>query len=136
MSGANGGMNGGMNEEWLLLQSQHERYEFAALAIKLFAVALLAFGVTLTAPLLLALLALLWLQEAVVKTFQSRLGERLLRVEQSLREASEGAAMQLHSEWLASRPRGAALLREYALSACRPTVAFPYVVLIVLACWL
>ncbi len=120
----------GLQDEWLLLQKQHEHYEFAALAVKLGAVGLFAFD----ASLLGALLAVLWLQDAIVKTFQSRLGVRLLRIEQSLAqpEARGTAAMQLHSQWLADRPGGLALLREYALSACRPTVAFPYVALIVL----
>lgn len=115
--------------EWLLLQTQHEQYEFAALALKLAAVAGLAFG----ARWLPVLLLVLWLQDAILKTFQARLGARLERVERLLREgAGEEAAMQLHSEWAASRPRGLGLLREreYLLSACRPTVAFPYLVLL------
>jgi len=114
--------------EWRLLQTQHEHYEFAALAIKLVAVACFAFGARGLLPLLLVL----WLQEAILKTFQARLGVRLARVEQMLREGS-GVAMQLHSEWSIARPRGLGLLREYALSACRPTVAFPYLVLLILA---
>ena len=125
-------MNAGLRDEWLLLQAQHEHYELATLAIKLLAVALLAF--LHPYALVIPLLAVLWLQDAILKTFQARLGTRLLRLEQDLREGSEAAAMQLHTEWLASRPRGAALLREYALSACRPTVAFPYAVLILLGC--
>lgn len=115
-------------QEWQRLQAQHEHYEFAALAVKGVAVGLLAFNAAFVIPLL----AVLWLQEAILKTFQSRLGARLLRVEQGLREGG-GEAMQLHSDWLASRPRGLGLLREYALSACRPTVAFPYPLLMALA---
>ena len=114
----------GLQSEWRLLQQQHEHYEFAALAIKGAAFALLA----LHAPFVTLLLAVLWLQEAVIKTFQSRLGERLLRLEAMLREGS-GQPMQLHTGWLASRPRGLALLGEYLRSACRPTVVFPYPVL-------
>jgi hypothetical protein len=38
----------------------------------------------------------------------------------------------LHSEWLASRSGVPGLLREYAVSALRPTVAFPYAVLLLL----
>ena len=76
----------------------------------------------------------LWLQEAILKTFQARLGARLLRVEALLREADARPtqAMQLHSEWLAARPSGTALMREYAGSALRPTVAFPYPLLVLL----
>ncbi|CAN5140635.1 hypothetical protein BH11PSE10_BH11PSE10_20760 [soil metagenome] len=113
-----------MKDEWLLLQKQHEQYEFAALAIKGAAVALLASH----APLVILLLAVLWLQEAIIKTFQARLGARLLRLEAMLLEGKE-QPMQLHTDWLASRPRGVALGGEYLRSACRPTVAFPYPVL-------
>ena len=111
----------GLQSEWRLLQQQHEHYEFAGLAIKGAAFALLA----LHAPFAFLLLAVLWLQEAVIKTFQSRLGELLLRIEQGMREGA-GQPMQLHTDWLAGRPRGLALMGEYLRNACRPTVAFPY----------
>ena len=113
-----------MKDEWLLLQKQHEAYEFAALAVKAAAVGALAFDASFVLPLLVVL----WLQEAIVKTFQARLGERLLRVERA-----DGPPMQLHTDWLANRPRGRALIGEYLRSACRPTVAFPYPVLMALA---
>ncbi|MFN3303907.1 MAG: hypothetical protein ACK44A_09325 [Roseateles sp.] len=61
----------------------------------------------------------------MLKTFQARLGERLLAVEAALKSGG-GVAMQLHSDWQASRPGGAALLLEYLKSALRPTVALPY----------
>jgi hypothetical protein len=121
-----------LQAEWLALQANHEQYERAALGVKLLAVALcaLAFGLRW----LWVLMLILWVQEAIFKTFQARLGARLLRVEALLREgqADPAQALQLHSEWLVSRPRGAALLREYALSALRPTVAFPYPLLALL----
>ncbi|MFG6467549.1 hypothetical protein [Roseateles sp. BYS87W] len=111
-----------LQQEWLALQSQHEPYEAWALAVKLAGVA-----VALWAPsigLAVGALALLWLQEGVLKTFQARLGARLLAVEAGLR--SGAPAMQLHSDWLAQRPRGLGLVREYLRSAMRPTVALPY----------
>lgn len=117
-------MTSEQSDEWLLLQKQHEQYEFAALAVKLVAIPCVALG----AKALIALLLVLWLQDAILKTFQSRLGARLLRI-----EAGEGAPMQLHCEWLASRPRGRQLLGDYLASACRPTVAFPYAVLLIVA---
>lgn len=119
-----------LQHEWLALQAQYERYEVLALAVKL-----AAFVAVVLVPddgLALALLALLWLQEAVLKTFQGRLGERLLSVEAGLRTGEGGVAMQLHSDWLARRPRGAALLAQYLKSALRPTVALPYPLLMVL----
>jgi hypothetical protein len=38
--------------------------------------------------------------------------------------------MQLHSEWQAGRGALTGMLIEYATSASRPTVAFPYVALL------
>lgn len=113
-----------LHHEWLALQAQYERYETLALAVKL-----LAFAAVVLVPdngLALSLLALLWLQEAVLKTFQGRLGERLLVVEAGLKAGEGVVAMQLHGEWLARRPHGLALLTQYLKSALRPTVALPY----------
>jgi hypothetical protein len=119
-----------LQQEWLALQGQHERYEALALAVKL--AAFLATILVLDAGLALALLALLWLQEAVLKTFQGRLGDRLLAIEPALKAGTDAPAMQLHSAWLASRPRGAGLVAEYLKSALRPTVALPYPLLMLL----
>ena len=119
-----------LHQEWLALQSQHERYEALALGVKL-----VAFAATVLVPdntLALALLALLWLQEGVLKTFQGRLGDRLLAVEAGLKAGEGVVAMQLHSDWLASRPRGAGLIAQYLKSALRPTVALPYPLLMLL----
>ena len=119
-----------LHHEWLALQSQHERYEALALVVKL-----LAFTALVLVPdngLALALLALLWLQEAVLKTFQGRLADRLLVVEAGLKSGGDVPAMQLHSQWLASRPRGPALVGQYLKSALRPTVALPYPLLMLL----
>jgi len=119
-----------LHHEWLALQAQHERYEAPALVVKLaaFAATVLVQDNTLA----LALLALLWLQEAVLKTFQGRLGDRLLVVEAAVKAGSDVPAMQLHSDWLASRPSGLGMISEYLKSALRPTVALPYPLLMVL----
>ncbi len=122
-----------LQQEWLALQGQHERYEVLALGVKL-----AAFAITLCAAApwpLLPLLALLWLQEGVLKTFQARLGQRLLAIEPALKSGADAAAMQLHSDWAAHRPRGLALLAGYLRSALRPTVALPYPLLMAIACW-
>lgn len=122
-------------QEWSRLQADHEQYERGALWIKLAAIGLYAWGLgTGLGPLGMGLLMLLlWLQEAVFKTYQARLGERLLKVEAGLRQDPSLPAGQLHSEWLAARPRGAALLAGYVRSACRPTVALPYLVLLLVS---
>lgn len=127
---------GPLHLEWQTLQYNHERHERNALLIKLTCVALSVLGLTLSVPWiwLAVVIALLWLQEGIIKTYQTRLADRLLRVEGLLRQtqsASASAAMQLHTEWGAQRPNGAALVASYFLSTCRPTVAFPYVPLLI-----
>jgi hypothetical protein len=123
-----------LHHEWLALQAQHERYEVLALAVKLVAIA--AAALVPDPGLAIALLALLWLQDAVLKTFQARLGERLLVVEAGVKggvmAGGDAVPMQLHSHWLATRPRGAMLLVQYLKSALRPTVALPYPLLMLL----
>ena len=117
--------------EWAVLQNNIEQYEKSALLIKLFAVGLFAAALvfSLTDLLTIALIVVLWVQEGVLRTFQSRLVARILKVEEMLRQAG-GAAFQLHSEWMASRKGALDMLFEYAAAALRPTVAFPYVVLL------
>lgn len=126
-------MTTALQQEWLALQSQHERYEALALGVKL-----AAFAVVVVVPnpmLAMPLLGLLWLQEGVLKTFQGRLGDRLLAIEPALKSGTDMAAMQLHSDWLATRPRGAGLLMQYLKSALRPTVALPYPLLMAIRFW-
>lgn len=131
-------------QEWTTLQNNHEQYEKGGLLIKLVSVVLTATGIALglDAWLIGALVILLWVQEGIFRTFQSRLGERILRVESLIRQSAPGLnpqaaesvahgdVFQLHSEWLAARRKGMGLLAEYARSACRPTVAFPYVLIL------
>lgn len=119
--------------EWQTLQQNHEQHERNALLVKLTCMALSLLGIAVPMPWLwLAVcIALFWVQEGIIKTYQTRLADRLLRVEALLRQAQlEPMAMQLHTEWAERRPSGAALIAGYLLSACRPTVAFPYVPLL------
>jgi hypothetical protein len=101
-------------QEWQTLQHQHEQYERSGLIIKLLGVVIFAVGLVAGVDGLLvgALTLLLWIQEAIFKTYQRRLAARLLRVESLLGPAAPapGQAMQLHSEWVASRPGGLDLL--------------------------
>ncbi|WP_457418947.1 hypothetical protein [Roseateles sp. P5_E7] len=122
-----------LHQEWLALQSQHERYEALALGVKLaaFAAVVLVPDPRITLPLL----ALMWLQEGVLKTFQGRLGDRLLAIEPALKSGADAAAMQLHSDWAARRLRGLGLVAQYLKSALRPTVALPYPLLMAVCLW-
>lgn len=120
-------------QEWVTLQNNHEQYERASLFIKLFAILLCAvgFALALHEVVTVLLLLVLWLQEGIFRTSQARLGARLLRIEQAMRDDGN-LAFQLHSEWLASRPGVFGLLLEYVTNALRPTVAFPYAPLVLL----
>jgi hypothetical protein len=124
-------------QEWTTLQDNHESHERSALLIKLLAVALFATAMLtgLDALVLDALTLILWFQEAILKTWQSRLAQRLLDIEAMLRRTPQEVdlAFQLHSQWQVQRPGLSGLLTEYGRSALRPTVAFPYAVLIFLA---
>lgn len=125
--------NAGLQQEWTTLQNNIERYEHSALWLKLAAMAVQL--IPLALPWQISLLLLLWLQEGIFRTSQARLGERIVLIEQSLAagEIDSGKACQLHSQWLAQRPGTLGLLLEYARSALRPTVAFPYPLLLALS---
>ena len=121
--------------EWATLQDNHEQYEKNCLLIKLVSMAWFVSCLALTLPVAVAfsLLLILWVQEGICRTSQSRLGDRIVRVEQMLRTGSpEAPGYQLHTDWQASRPGSGGLLAEYGKSMLRPTVAFPYVVLMVI----
>ena len=127
-----------LTHEWVTLQNNHEQYERSALLVKI--VAILVFtagtlwthGSSLNGSVYFAILCfvqcVLWAQEAILRTSQARLRERLLRIEACQRDGG-GLALQLHSEWLASRKGGLGLLGEYARNGLRPTVAFPHALL-------
>lgn len=124
----------GLEQEWRVLQTNIEVLERNCLWIKLSAFTL--FVVTamfsFTVWMMLGLLATLCLQEAIVRTSQARLTKRILRIESCLQSAEAcGTAFQLHTEWLNDRPGVSGLFAEYLTQALRPTVAFPYVVLMV-----
>lgn len=126
-----------LGQEWTTLQNNYEQYEKDSLRIKLTGVIFCGVGLALGFGTLLigAVLLILWLMEGIFKTYQSRLGTRLLQLEDLLRRnpPDEAAAYQFHSAWLASRPGSLGLVAEYLASAARPTVAFPYVALLLAA---
>ncbi|MGZ3240003.1 MAG: hypothetical protein ACXWJK_06390 [Burkholderiaceae bacterium] len=129
-------MNPDLAQEWNTLQNNIEQYEKGGLLIKLTGVALYVAGLTFVhhAIVISMLIGVIWIQEGIFRTFQSRLVERILRIEQLIKQdtPTTHAAYQLYSEWLAGRAGTVSLIKEYALSMSRPTVAFPYVVLILI----
>lgn len=125
-----------LGQEWTTLQNNHEQYEKNALWTKIAAVVLFALcWVMLVDSLTVSLVLLVfWALESIYRTGQARLAVRILRIEEMFRVSSPatGVPFQLHSEWLTARPGFAGLLAEYAANAKRPTVAFPYVALLLM----
>ncbi|WP_028468329.1 hypothetical protein [Neptunomonas japonica] len=122
--------------EWNTLQNQSDSYEKHSLYIKLLAIAITASAALLIAQTnlyIVIILAILWLQDAIWKTFQARISERLIKIETALRDTSSlhnVPPCQLNSEWLAKRSGFVGLIKEYLCQAARPTIAFPYILLI------
>lgn len=128
--------------EWSLLQNQFDSYEKYSLLIKLSSIALLSIALILNSINIFIglLLLILWLQDAIWKTFQSRIETRLLSLEkyfsneQSL-EKMNGNAYQFNSDYQKNRPGMMLLINEYCLQAIKPTVAYPYILLLLITAY-
>ena len=126
-----------LSNEWMLLQNQYDSYEKYSLVIKL--LAMVVFYCSHISQkigwIILLLLGVLWLQDAIWKTFQSRIELRLLALEEALSDRQQNSesgflAYQFNRDFLAKRTSQLGLIKEYFMQGLRPTVAFPYVVLI------
>ena len=116
---------------WKYLHSDIERYEKWSLIIKLTTIStvLIAYGLSINVLIIVIFILIFWLQDAIWKTYQARLSEHVIYVE---KHASDEQMYSLYSHYEANRPGGAALIVEYLKTALRPTVAFPYSILLVL----
>ena len=126
--------------EWQVLQNQYDSYEKYSLAIKLLAAIFLLCGLVYQLPSIYTavLIAVLWLQDAIWKTFQARIETRLYVVEAQLAAIKQGDAVvelafQFNRNFLAQRPSSIGLVKEYLLQALRPTIAYPYLLLLPMA---
>lgn len=120
--------------EWCLLQNQFDSYEKYSLIIKLVSIIVLLVA-EISASInifIILILAVLWLQDAIWKTFQSRIESRLLQIEKYLSVGNEENAFQFNSEYYKARLTGLSLIHEYIRQAIRPTIAFPHIVLILI----
>ncbi len=125
--------------EWSLLQNQFDSYEKYSLLIKLINVAVTAVSIFLNTfnVYILFIVIIIWLQDGIWKTFQSRIETRLLLVEgffskTSSAQNSETLPYQFNQFFMHNRPAGFILVREYILQALRPTVAYPHVLLLLI----
>ena len=126
-----------MSHEWTALQRGFEQYEHSALITKLVAVAVCVVAAFAAIdPLVVgAVTILLWMQEAISRTSQARIGSRLLKIETIIGANKNGTffPFQLHTEWDNSRGNNMTLIKEYAINGLRPTVAYLYVALVVIS---
>jgi len=127
-------------EQWQTLHNSHEDYEKYALIIKLVAIAstLLIFTFSVITPVALLLIAALWLQEGIWKTFQSRTADAIIVIEDKLaisdseQPNDSSQPYLLYKQWQANRPNTKALIAEYIKNSLKPTVIYPYLPLILL----
>jgi len=126
---------GNLKNEWEILHADNERYERFSLLIKLVAVVSAIFLMVLSSgvffPVLMVLL--LWGQESIWKTYQARLCDRIMIVEAALKTEGENIpeGYQFYSEWLKNKPSTSGLIKEYAKNGLKPTVMYPYIILLV-----
>jgi len=120
--------------EWCLLQNQFDSYEKHSLYIKLLSVIVLLVAEIsdVISVFIVLVLMVLWLQDAIWKTFQSRIEQRLLQIEKYISEESEESECQFNSEYHSVRLSGLSLINEYVRQSIRPTVAFPHIVLVLI----
>lgn len=124
-----------LQNEWSILHSDIEKYERFSLLIKLFSllICLLATAYTLNEWFTILLILILWLQNGIWKTFQGRLESRILNIEQHLlnKTSPDDIAFQLYSQWQGERQGALELIKEYCSNSFKPTVAYPYILLVI-----
>ena len=79
------------------------------------------------------ILLVLWGQDAIWKTFQSRIEPRLFQIEKSISTDCSESACQFNTEYNKGSLGGLALIIEYSRQSIRPTIAFPHIVLIIIS---
>ncbi|MGK0440920.1 MAG: hypothetical protein ACJA0N_000715 [Pseudohongiellaceae bacterium] len=125
-----------LKNEWCHLQQQFDSYENCSLLIKLLNITLVATAYFLNSLSFFIgfLLLILWMQDAIWKTFQSRIETRLLQIESSLTTEATVEnniqAYQFNTQYLQNRPGSMGLINEYFRQAIRPTIAFPHCILL------
>lgn len=122
--------------EWAILHGDIEKYERFSLIIKLFSVLIsgLCAAYYVAAWFSVVLIFVLWLQDGIWKTFQKRMEARILFIEKALRtyEDENSEAFQFYSQWEDNRKGVIGLVKEYLSNSAKPTVAYPYVILVLL----
>lgn len=125
-------------EQWQTLHNNHETYENYALIIKLVAttITLFAFAFSVATFVTLLILATLWLQEGIWKTFQQRTANAIITIEDKLaqneveQKDESNEPYLLYKHWQVNRPNTKKLIAEYVSNSLKPTVMYPYLPLL------
>ena len=122
-----------LHTEWVSLQQSIDKSEAVSIYIKLLAVILFFVSLALDISFMMtaAVIAVLWLQDAIWKTFQSRTEDRMLAIEKMIVDDDDSGAFQFYTDWQTQRPSSVSLLMQYLSHALKPTVAYPYLVLFI-----
>ena len=120
--------------EWAILHADIEKYERFSLLIKLFSVliSVLCIAYLVNAWFSMALILVLWLQDGIWKTFQKRMETRIVYIEKELQSEVNDKAFQFYSQWEEQRQGAKGLIKEYLSNSVKPTVAYPYAIIILL----
>jgi len=120
--------------EWIIIHSNIEKYESFSLIIKLFSIftCTLSIASSINPFVTILIILVLWLQDGIWKTFQHRLESRILIIEDNIENKVNNNSFQLYSEWQKNRSSAVKLIKEYILNSLKPTVAYPYIILIAL----
>ncbi|KGJ97058.1 hypothetical protein [Colwellia psychrerythraea] len=121
-------------KQWQTLHNSHEDYEQYSLIIKLVSITIALFSIafSLAAFVAIQLLAILWLQEGIWKTFQCRTANAIIAIEDKLalnepeRLDESTTPYLVYKEWQNNRPNTKALILEYVSNSFKPTVLYPY----------
>jgi len=113
-----------LSTEWQVLQKQSDQFELYSLTIKLIAIILLFVSFVFPAHLIAGVVfALLWLQDAILKTYQSRTEQRLIAIEHAFDNNSTNNAFQFNYPFSQMPRSTSGLVKEYIKQALRPTNA-------------
>jgi hypothetical protein len=122
--------------EWAILHGDIEKYERFSLIIKLFSIltCILSIALAINPIISIFTILILWLQSGIWTTFQNRLEARILIIENNLagKACENNPDFQLYSEWQKNRPGAVNLIKEYIFNSLKPTVAYPYILLVFL----
>jgi len=121
-----------LQNEWAIIHRDIESYARFSLLIKLVSILICTLAIVFSIKTFssIFIILVLWLQDGIWKTFQQRLENRILLIESNIQNKRDDNPFQLYSEWKNKRLKNILLIKEYCFNSLKPTIAYPYAVLI------